>query len=124
MDIIGRWALITGSSRGIGRLIAKDLASKGCKIILHSRRLTGTKELLEEILSMGNECHSVAAELSDIGEVTKLVDDVKKITDDHLDILYNNAAIMTTYQPIFKPTIILIVFNFIFAFGRSVKIRS
>jgi len=104
IDIKNRWALVTGSSRGVGLRIAKALAEKGCKLILHSRELEGTRDLLEALRSSGYEAHSVAAELSLIADINRLIEEVKEITNDHLDILYNNAAIMTTYRPIFEPT--------------------
>jgi len=105
IDIKNRWALVTGSSRGIGLRVARALAKKGCKLILHSRKLEGTKKLQEELKLSGCEVYSVAAELSIIAEVDNLISEVNKITDNHLDILYNNAAIMTKYQPVFGPTI-------------------
>lgn len=104
MKLNNKWALITGSSRGIGKLIAKDLGKRGCKIILHSRKLNGTKDLLKELKSIGIECYSVEAELNDIEQINALIHKVKEITSNHLDILYNNAAIMTEYKPLFEPT--------------------
>lgn len=105
MNIKGKWALVTGSSRGVGKLVAKSLAEKGCRVILHSRKLEGTKAILDEIKNMGEECYSVAAELNNFADVEKLISEVNEITDNHLDILYNNAAIMTEYQPLFEPTV-------------------
>lgn len=104
-DIKNRWALVTGSSRGVGQRVAKALAEKGCKLILHSRKREGTRDLSEELKSSGTEVYAVAAELDSISEVSRLIEEVKEITDNHLDILYNNAAIMTPYRPIFEPTI-------------------
>ena len=40
IDVSGKWALITGASRGIGRLIALEMAKRGCNLVLHSRRLS------------------------------------------------------------------------------------
>lgn len=105
IDITNKWALVTGASRGVGLRVAKALAEKGCKLILHSRKLEGTRDLLEQLTASGTEAHSVAAELSSASEVAHLIKEVNKITDNHLDILYNNAAITTTYREIFKPTI-------------------
>ena len=105
IDIKDRWALVTGSSRGIGMRVAKALAEKGCKLILHSRKLEGTRDVLAEIKSMGNEVYAVEAELDSPTEVSRLVEKVNEITNNHLDILYNNAAIMTAYKPIFEPTV-------------------
>jgi 3-oxoacyl-[acyl-carrier protein] reductase len=105
VDIKDKWALITGSSRGVGLRVAKTLAEKECKLILHSRKLEGTRDLLENLKASGNEVYAVAAELDSIGDVSRLIKEVIEITDNHVDILYNNAAIMTKYQPIFEPTI-------------------
>ncbi|MDM8521620.1 SDR family oxidoreductase [Anaerolineales bacterium HSG6] len=105
LDIKNRWALVTGSSRGVGQRVVKSLAEKECKIILHSRKLEGTRGLLDELTSLGCEAHAVAAELDSASEVERLIKEVTEITGNHLDILYNNAAIMTTYQPIFQPTV-------------------
>lgn len=105
LDIRNRWALVTGSSRGVGSRVARALADKGCKIVLHSRSLEGTRDLLAELRSSGREAHSVAADLGSVPDITRLIEEVKEITGDHLDILYNNAAIMTKYRPIFEPTI-------------------
>lgn len=104
VDIKNKWALITGSSRGVGKIVAKALAEKGCKVILHSRKIESTSKILEEMKSFDCEVHAVAAELSSIAEVNRLIEDVRKLTDDHLDILYNNAAVMTTFRPIYTPT--------------------
>ncbi len=48
-DVKGKWALVTGASRGIGRLSALFLASKGCNLVLHSRNLSGTEGLVAEV---------------------------------------------------------------------------
>ncbi|NQU30141.1 MAG: SDR family NAD(P)-dependent oxidoreductase [Anaerolineae bacterium] len=105
LNIKNRWALVTGSSRGVGLRVAKALAEQGCKLILHSRSLEGTRDLLEELKSSGNEAYAVAADLNSVTDVSRLIEEVTEITNNHLDILYNNAAIMTTYQPVFEPTI-------------------
>lgn len=105
LDINNRWALVTGSSRGVGRRVARVLADSGCKLIVHSRTLEGTREVLADLRSSGTEAFAVAAELDSVSDVDRLIEEVMERTNHHLDILYNNAAIMTTYQPIFEPTI-------------------
>ena len=104
MDINGKWALVTGASRGVGLRVARALAEKGAKVILHSRKKTGTQALQKEITSKGGVAHSVAAELSDLNAVYAMIEEVTDITDEHLDILYNNAAIMTAYREKFYET--------------------
>jgi len=96
---------VTGASRGVGQRVAMALAEKECKIILHSRKLEGTQELLEELKNAGNEVYALEAELNLARDVNRLVEEVLKISGNYLDILYCNAAIMTTYKPIFGPTI-------------------
>ncbi|NQV15609.1 SDR family oxidoreductase [bacterium] len=105
LDIKNRWVLVTGASRGVGQRVAMALAEKECKIILHSRKLEGTQELLEELKNAGNEVYALEAELNLARDVNRLVEEVLKISGNYLDILYCNAAIMTTYKPIFGPTI-------------------
>lgn len=45
VDIRGRWALVTGAARGVGRQIALGLAQRGCNLVLHSRERAHTAEL-------------------------------------------------------------------------------
>ena len=65
-NVNGKWALITGANRGIGYRIAKFMASKGCNLILHSRSLEHTKDVLAQVSAMGVEAFDVEAELADI----------------------------------------------------------
>ncbi len=104
-DLTNKWALVTGASRGIGLRIARALADQGCKLILHSRKTEHTVDLLNELKFAGSEVHALAAELDSVDGVFSLIKGVNAITDHHLDILYNNAAVMTTYQTVFGPTI-------------------
>ncbi|MCF7792533.1 MAG: SDR family oxidoreductase [Candidatus Cloacimonetes bacterium] len=103
VNISGKWALVTGSSRGIGMRVATALAENGCKVILHSRKLESTKPIMEKLQGKGFDVYALEAELSNIDEVEKLITEVKSITNDQLDILYNNAAIMTTYRNLYEP---------------------
>ena len=52
--------MITGASRGIGRLTALFMAEQGCNLILHSRKLEHTEKLLEEVKALGVEAYAVA----------------------------------------------------------------
>jgi len=92
-DIRGKWALITGASRGIGRQISLGLADHGCNVVLHSRELSHTNELASALTSKGIKVQQVAAELSDQEQVNAMLTSLPAI-----DILYNNAAIMAPYR--------------------------
>lgn len=105
LNVKDRWALVTGASRGVGRRVAVALAQQDCRLIVHSRKAEGTRELMEELTAAGHRVAAVAAELDSVREVERMIKEVKQITRDHLDILYNNAAIMTEYRPLFEPTI-------------------
>lgn len=104
-DITDRWALITGASRGIGLRVARGLAGKGCRIILHARTMEAIAPVKGELEKENIQVHTVAADLGTDAGITALIADVQRITGNALEILYNNAAIMTTYRDIFTPTI-------------------
>jgi 3-oxoacyl-[acyl-carrier protein] reductase len=93
----GKWALITGASRGVGRQIALGLAEYGCKLILHSRETAHCESLARELSERGIEVRLTAAELSNGSEVDRMIDRV--LADPgQVDILYNNAAVMTPWR--------------------------
>ena len=52
-DVRGRWALITGASRGIGYLTALFMANQGCNLILHSRSKEHAKKVWDEVKAKG-----------------------------------------------------------------------
>ena len=93
----GRWALVTGASRGVGRQISMGLADCGCNVVLHSRNLAHTATLAEELAAKGVQVRQIAAELAQPVEVDALIAWVLTHTPG-IDILYNNAAIMTPYR--------------------------
>ncbi len=97
VNVKGRWALITGASRGIGRLTAKFMAEKGCNLILHSRKLEHTKELLGKIRAMGVSAYSVEAELSDPEAVKAMLAEIDKLSVP-VDIVLNNAGLQIAYR--------------------------
>jgi len=97
-----KWALVTGSGRGIGRQIALGLAQLGCRVIIHGRRAGNTEDTLALIKQQVPEAdvYAVHAELDSDNGVDDLVTQVQHITP-ALDILYNNAAIGCSPTPVF-----------------------
>ena len=96
-EIGGKWALVTGASRGVGRQISLGLADYGCNVVLHSRDASHTDALAAELTAKGVEVRQVAAELSDESQVDAMLQTVLAETPG-IDIVYNNAAIMTPYR--------------------------
>jgi NAD(P)-dependent dehydrogenase (short-subunit alcohol dehydrogenase family) len=99
LNITNKWALITGASRGVGRQVAMAMAAKGCNLILHGRKIANSDAVKAEISSASPNVKllQTEAELSDIPQVIKLAAEAQKLSGG-LDILYNNAAIMTQYR--------------------------
>ena len=97
VNVKGKWALITGANRGIGYRIAKFMAGKGCNLILHSRALEHTAGILAEVRAIGVEAYDIAAELSDLSQVEKMMDEIEN-RGKPVDILFNNAAVQIAYR--------------------------
>jgi NAD(P)-dependent dehydrogenase (short-subunit alcohol dehydrogenase family) len=99
ISLENRTALITGSSRGIGRQIALGLARYKCNIILHGRTAGNLKETAELLDGSGVEVHRVAGDLSSEEGIRAVINAVNN-QQLQVDILYNNAAIMSPWVPI------------------------
>ncbi len=98
LDLKGKRVLITGASRGLGRLATKLMAEQGCNLILQSRSLEHTASLEEEVKAMGLECDSFAADLNDIPSVMKMLSDIDAAGLD-VDVILNNAGLQIAYRP-------------------------
>ena len=61
-DIRGKWALVTGASRGIGKQVSLGLADYGCNVIVHSRDTAHTNQLAEALEAKGVKVLQVAVE--------------------------------------------------------------
>jgi 3-oxoacyl-[acyl-carrier protein] reductase len=93
MELEGRKALITGGSRGIGRGIALELASRGADIALNYNRSAGPAlEVVQEIEKLGRKAIAIQADVSDFEEAGKLVKEAAAFLGG-IDILVNNAGI-------------------------------
>jgi 3-oxoacyl-[acyl-carrier protein] reductase len=95
-DLIGRTALVTGASRGIGRVIATRLAARGAMVIVHfGTNKDGAAATVEEIERSGGTALAVGAELGVDGDVETLFEGVEAgLAGRPLDILVNNAAVL------------------------------
>ncbi|MEL6965986.1 MAG: SDR family oxidoreductase [Pseudomonadota bacterium] len=99
-DLTGKTAIITGSSRGIGKAIAEQMADHGAKVVISSRKA----EPCEEVAAALNAKHgagtaiAVAANISSKEELQNLVDETGKAFGD-IHILVCNAASNPYYGP-------------------------
>ena len=97
VDVKGKWAFVTGASRGLGYLSAIFMAKRGCNLILHSRTLEGSKKVLEEVLACGVEAYAVAAELSELDQVEAMLKEIDE-KGTKVDIVLNNAGLQVAYR--------------------------
>jgi len=91
ISLKGRWALVTGASRGIGFLTAKELGRLGCNIIAHARTLKGLEKLENELADLPIQVKTIAADLMISEELENFL---KRILKGYppIDIIYNNAG--------------------------------
>jgi 3-oxoacyl-[acyl-carrier protein] reductase len=89
IDLTGKNALVTGSTRGIGRAIAETLSGCGARVAVVGRDLARAQDAASAI---GNGSNGFAADVSDTFAVAKLVSDVEAAFGG-IDILVNNAGI-------------------------------
>lgn len=86
----GRTALITGGSRGIGRMIAEGFLAQGARVYISARKAEACDQTARELSAIG-PCYSLPADVSTLAGVQGLVDAFSK-RETKLDILVNNAG--------------------------------
>jgi 3-oxoacyl-[acyl-carrier protein] reductase len=89
IDLTGRVALVTGSTRGIGRAIATTLAGSGARVAVVGRERARAEEAASQISA---EARGFSCDVSDTASVAALVEEVEK-SFGSLDILVNNAGL-------------------------------
>ncbi len=104
--LAGRVALVTGASRGLGRAIAVAFAGEGAAVAVTARtesvwddRLPGTvHDTVAEIAGSGGRAVAIAADLSNEGDVERLVEEARDRLGP-IDLLVNNAALTVPGRP-------------------------
>ena len=92
MDVAGKTAIVTGSSAGVGRQVAIDLARRGASVVVnYSRSEDEAKEALQQVEAAGGKALLVKADVADDDAVNDMV---RRTFDTFggLHILVNNAA--------------------------------
>jgi len=87
----GKTALITGSTDGVGRMVAKRLGADGWRTLVHGRDRARGQEVVAAIGKAGGDAELLIADLSSLAEVRRLAGDVQCATS-RLDLLINNAG--------------------------------
>lgn len=92
-ELEGRSVVVTGSSSGIGRAIALELARAGCDLIIHYRRSAREAELVQrDIWELGHKAEIVQADFSSSEAVERFVENCFDVYP-HLDLWVNNAGV-------------------------------
>jgi NAD(P)-dependent dehydrogenase (short-subunit alcohol dehydrogenase family) len=92
MKLRGKVALITGSSRGIGKEFAIGFAKEGADVIIHGRNLEKAKAVMKEIEELGVRPIAIGADVSSSQEINRMVEEAVNFFG-KIDILVNNAGI-------------------------------
>lgn len=89
-SLAGRSALVTGGSRGIGRMIAEGLLRQGARVYISARKADACNETAKELSAIG-PCVSLPADVSTVSGISELVAAYEG-HEKSLDILVNNAG--------------------------------
>ena len=94
-DLENKVVLVTGASRGIGKAIAKNLAEKGARVIVHyNKNKAEAEKTLAEL--QGDSHHLAQADLSDSNSIRSMMNEVLKKMG-RVDVLVNNAGVFTEH---------------------------
>eukprot|EP00478_Filoreta_tenera_P007030 GABV01008985.1.p1 GENE.GABV01008985.1~~GABV01008985.1.p1 ORF type:complete len:224 (-),score=62.59 GABV01008985.1:202-846(-) len=128
VDVNGKTALVTGANRGIGLEIARQLAQRGCRVVVACRGDKGRAAVDDIVNSIGeaarNRVESVSLDLAELKNVEDVVYNLQTslgTTDLEVDYLINNAGFVATskhrthdgFDTMFKPIIFRIGFSLI-----------
>ncbi len=98
-DLTGKTAVITGSSKGIGRAIAEQMALAGANVVVSSRKAPACEEVVAGIKAAGGKAVSIPAHIGDKAALQNLVDKTHQAFG-RIDILVCNAAVNPYYGPL------------------------
>ncbi len=100
-DLNGKAAIITGSTRGIGRSIAEHLAAAGAKVVISSRKADMCEQVAAAIRSSGGDAIAIPANIGDKAQLESLVKETRRQCG-RIDVLVCNAASNPYYGPMSK----------------------
>jgi NAD(P)-dependent dehydrogenase (short-subunit alcohol dehydrogenase family) len=92
MTMDNKTVLVTGSTDGVGRLVALRLADQGARVLIHGRDRQRGDQVVEQIRNSGHSAVFLPADFSSLSEVRRQAAAVRQ-ENDRPDILINNAGI-------------------------------
>jgi glucose 1-dehydrogenase len=93
MKFLNKKALVTGSSKGIGKAIVLQLAKEGAEVVIHfNKNKVEAEKISDTIKTAGGKAHLLQADLFDINHAIKLGEEAWDILDG-IDFLINNAGV-------------------------------
>jgi NAD(P)-dependent dehydrogenase (short-subunit alcohol dehydrogenase family) len=95
-DLHGKVAIVTGSTKGIGKAIAEGLAAHGARVVISSRKEDACIRVAQSIRDAGGEAIAVACNVSDRAQLENLVAKTRE-TWDKIDVLVCNAGVNPYY---------------------------
>jgi NAD(P)-dependent dehydrogenase (short-subunit alcohol dehydrogenase family) len=95
-DMTGKVALITGSTKGIGRAIAEEMARLGAKVVISSRKAEACEQVASELKAQGYEAIAIPCHVGKKDELQNLVDKTNEAWG-AIDVLVCNAATNPVY---------------------------
>jgi NAD(P)-dependent dehydrogenase (short-subunit alcohol dehydrogenase family) len=98
-DLKGKVAIVTGSSKGIGKSIAQGLAEAGAQVVISSRKQDAVDAVAAEFADLGLQALGIQCHIGDSGEREALISKTAEAFG-RIDILVNNAAINPYYGPL------------------------
>jgi NAD(P)-dependent dehydrogenase (short-subunit alcohol dehydrogenase family) len=97
-DLTNKVAIITGSTKGIGRAIAEALARAGASVVISSRKADKCEQVANAIKSEGHEATAIACHIGKREDVEHLISETKTRYG-KIDVLVCNAAVNPYYGP-------------------------
>ncbi|NNE82690.1 MAG: SDR family oxidoreductase [Alphaproteobacteria bacterium] len=97
-DLSGKVAIVTGSTKGIGKAIATTLAEQGAKVVVSSRDKDRVADTAKELADSGAEVLGIPCNVGRKAEMQNLIDETRKAWG-RIDIAVGNAAINPHYGP-------------------------
>lgn len=92
-DLRGKVVLVTGSSRGLGYLLAREFGREGCRVVITARDAVELDRAEKDLKSQGLEIKALPCDLSQKDDVERLIDHATAYFG-RIDILVNNAGII------------------------------